>query len=248
MEHYSIFVFISSILALLIAIIIAINKFRKKNSTADKAFYNLDKDQVYRDSIYKQISPDFKPYIQQLFRSLDDLRQKVSKANSEISQSQYNAMRDVYETADILSKKINDYWNSNKFNKNFFYYISLHYASLLLANSLKNEQKNIKMAFLECKRRQGRLSYQIEAAKRRHEKSREKQRYHISKQIADMCKHHKSISIWKNHMGDLNSKYNQRVTKQNIITAQYRDYIACNFGARGLNWRNRCHQRALARK
>ncbi len=249
MERYSIFIFIGIFVLLIsIVIVVIINKTGKKNSADDKAFYNLDNDQVYRNGIYKQISLDFKPYIQELFHSLDDLRQKVSKANSEISQAQYDAMRDIYETAAILSKRINDYWNSNKFKKDFSYYIGLHYASHLLANSLKAEQQNIKAAFLECKRRQDRLGYQIEAAKRRQEKSQGEQRYRISKEIGDMCKHHKSISIWKSYIGSLNTKYNQQVTDQNIMTGKYRDYIAESFGTRGQNWRSRCHQRALARK
>lgn len=113
---------------------------------------------------------------------------------------------------------------------------------------MKAEQQNIKAAFLECKRRQDRLGYQIEAAKRRQEKSQGEQRYRISKEIGDMCKHHKSISIWKSYIGSLNTKYNQQVTDQNIMTGKYRDYIAESFGTRGQNWRSRCHQRALARK
>ena len=241
-------IIIISLFVILVVIIIVIFRLHKKRLSGDRVFYNLDNDQAYRNGIYKSVSLDFKPYMQQLFHSLDELNEKVKRSNNEISQTQYNAMRDIYQTAGILSKRINDYWYDKKYKKDFSYYIGLHYSSHLLANSLKSEQQNIKVAFVECKRRQVILSYQIEAAKRRQNKSMGEQRYLISKEIGDLCKHHKNISTWKNYIGNLNTKYNQRVTDQNIMTAKYRDYIADNFGVRGQNWRNRCRLRALARK
>lgn len=117
-----------------------------------------------------------------------------------------------------------------------------------MANSLKEEQQKIKDAFVECKRRQNILTSQIETAKRRQEKSHGEQRYRISKEIGDLCRIHQNISKWKSYIGSLNTKYNERVTSQNMKTAKYRDYIAENFGARGQRWKERCHQRALARK
>ena len=247
MKDFNLYI-VLALLVLILIIVFATRISRRKTSKNDNAFYNLNDDKSYRNEIYKQVSVDFKPYLQQLFKSLDNLNEKVLKANADISQAQYDAMRDIYQTAERLSKQINDYWNSRNFKKVFSYYIGLHYASHLLANSLKIEQQNIKNAFVECKKRQETLSYQIEAAKRRQEKSQGEQRYRISKEIGDMCKHHKSVSVWKGYIGRLNAQYNQRVTHQNITTAKYRDYIAANFGARGQNWKNRCHQRALARK
>lgn len=246
MENFNI-ILLTGMTILIILFIIIILNIKKGNKTNDKAFYNLDDDKVYRNEIYKQVSLDFKPYLQQLFQSIDDLNNKVKKANAEISQVQYDAMRDIFQTAEKLSKEIDNYWNSSRFRKDFSYYISLHYASHLLANSLKTEQQNIKNAFVECKRRQQLLSNQINIAQRRQEKSHGEQRYRLSKEIGDMCKHHKNVSNWKNHIGSLNTKYNQRVTNQNIKTAKYRDYIASNFGTRGRNWKNRCHQRAISR-
>jgi hypothetical protein len=121
-------------------------------------------------------------------------------------------------------------------------------ASHLLANSLKEEQQKIKDAFVECKRRQNVLTSQIEIAQRRQEKSHGEQRYRLSKEIGDLCKIHQNISKWKSFIGSLNTKYNEHVTSQNMKTAKYRDYIAESFGTKGQRWKERCHQRALARK
>ena len=157
-------------------------------------------------------------------------------------------MRDTFKHAEKLSPQIEEYWNNAKYKKDFFYHIGLHYASHLLANSLKEEQKKIKNAFVECKRKQDNLSYLIEATKRRQEKSHGQYRYLISKEIGDLCKQHKNISTWKNYIASLNTRYNNRVTQQNIRTAEYRDYIALHFGKRGQRWKERCHLRALQRK
>lgn len=248
MNDFNLLTIIILFFLLLFVIVIIVNVANKKNKSNDKAFYNLDNDKEYRNGIYRQISVDFKPYLQQLYKSLDDLSTKISRASSEVSQAQYNAMCDIFRTAERLGSQIDEYWNSSKFKKDFSYYIGLHYASHLLANSLKKEQQNIKEAFVECKRRQDALTRQIDTAKRQQEKYRGEQRYRISKEIGELCKYHKSISIWKGYIGSLNTRYNQRVTDQNIKTAKYRDYIANNFGSRGQNWKSRCHQRALARK
>ena len=239
--------YIIGLIILIIIIIIAIYQ-GKKNSGKDKDFYNLNNDKKYRNGIYRQISLDFKPYIVTIFNNIDDLNDKVLKTTSEITQAQYDAMLDIFRSADKINRIINDYWNSTRFNKDFSYYISLHYASHMLANSLKSEQQNVKEAFLECKKRQDSIGRKIEHKKVQQKNTRGKQQSHITKEIGELCNYHKSISIWKSHMGKLNSKYNQRVTDQNIITGKYRDYIADNFGKRGRNWRDRCRRRALLRK
>lgn len=238
------------IIAFIIVIFICIikSKSNRKMAKNDTKFYNLDDDKTYRNELYRQVSADFKPYLQKLIQSIDELNQKILRFNGEISQVQYNSMRDIIQTAERLSRQIDNYWNDSRFRKDFSYYIGLHYTSHLLANSLKAEQQNIKITFVECKKKQESLGRQIDLAQRRQEQSKGEQRYRLSKEIGEMCKHHKNISIWKSHIGAINSKYNQRVTEQNIETAKYRDYIASNFGARGRQWKSRCHQRALLRK
>lgn len=248
MEDYNVFIILGIIVLFIIIVAVIISKSSQEESKDDTALYDLGNDEQYRNAIYKQISIDFKPCLQQLLQSLDNLNAKVLRANSEISQAQCDAMCDIFKTAERISAQINEYWNSTKFKKDFSYYIGLHYASHLLANSLKEEQQKIKEAFVECKRRQNILTAQIETAKRRQEKSHGEQRYRISREIGDLCKIHQNISKWKSYIGSLNAKYNERVTSQNMKTAKYRDYIAENFGARGQRWKERCHQRALARK
>lgn len=240
------------ILVLLIVIIVALRLFykRKKNknyNNNDSGFYDLSNDNAYRNAVYRQVNVDFKPYVKQLYQSIDELKAKTNRYNKEINQAQCDVMENIMRSADLLSKQIKTYWESAKFKKDFSYYISLHYASHLLAGALKSEQQNVKNAFVECKTRQEKWSNKIAIAQRQQEKAHGQQRIAISREIGEMCKVHKNISLWKSHIGGINSRYNERVTKQNIETANYREYIANNFGIRGQRWKQRCHQRAVQR-
>ncbi len=206
------------------------------------------RDRRYRNNIYQKVSLEFKPHIQQLIQSIDKLNEKIQSASNGISQAQYDNMRDFLKNAERLSAQINDYCNSIRFKKDFYYYIGLHYSSLLLANSLKREQQNIKDAFVYCKKRQEALGRKIDAAKRHCKKSKGEKRDRISREIYEMCKYHKGISIWKSNIGRINSQYHERLDIQNVKTGKIRDFIADNFGKKGEDWKKKCHERALARK
>ena len=64
---------------------------------------------------------------------------------------QFQISVEIYNRANEIEEKIKEYWNSNQFNKDFSYYIGLHYASHLLGNAIKQEQQIIKNSFVKCK-------------------------------------------------------------------------------------------------
>jgi len=129
--------------------------------------------------------------------------------------------------------------DSSKFNKDFAYYIGLHYASHLLSGAIKAEQQKIKDIFVSCKKKQDLWSQKIAAAQRHQERSHGEQRRKLSAEIGEMCKVHKSISTLKGRIGAINTQYNNRVTQQNIETGKRRDYIGTHFSSRGKRWRDR---------
>lgn len=208
-----------------------------KSSGADTDFYNLNNDAVYRNGIYHKVNADFKPYIEKLYHSIDELYEKAKKYNGEINQAQYNSMVSILNSADAIECQIRSYWNSSKFNKDFMYYIGLHYASHLLAGAIKTEQKKIKEIFVSCKRKQDQWGQKIDAAQKQQERLHGEQRRKKAAEIGEMCKIHKSISILKSQIGAINTQYNNRVTQQNIETAKRRDYIGTHLGKRGEQWR-----------
>ena len=219
-----------------------------KGSYEDRDFYDLDDDTTYRRGVYNQVRAEFKPYLEQLYRAIDELSLRVDRYTNEISQVQYESMLDILKKADIIEKQIKDYWNNQKFQRDFSFYIGLHYASHLLAGTIKKEQQKIKDTFVDCKRQQDEWSNKISVAQQQQEKYKGEQRRKLSKEIGDMCKVHKTISVLKGQIGAINSRYNERVTEQNIETGKRRDYIANTFGDRGRHWRERCKQRASSRK
>lgn len=215
--------------------------FRKylENSDSDQNLYNLNNDSTYREGVYRQVNTNFRPYIEKLYQDIDELLKKVKTFNSEINQAQYNSMVNILNKANDIEKQIEDYWNSSNFDKDFAYYIGLHYASHLLADAIKAEQQKIKDIFLSCKDRQDLWGKKIDSAKRKQERAFGEQQRKLSAEIREMCKVHKNISILKGSIGAINTQYNNRVTQQNIETGRRRDYIGMHFGSRGKKWRDR---------
>ena len=208
--------------------------------------YGLD-DNRYRRHVYRSVHNDFKPYLQQILDAIDKIRALEEQNRTELNQATYNAMVEIYNKANEIEEKIKAFWNSSQFNKDFSFYIGLHYASHLLGNAIKQEQQIIKKSFVECKNQQKKWSNQIDNLKFRQQRANGKQKVEISQEIGECCKAHKRISILASQIGATNTLYNQRVSQQHMETAKRRDFIAANFGERGKKWKERMHQRALIR-
>ena len=208
--------------------------------------YGLD-DNRYRRYVYRSVHNDFKPYLQQILDAIDKIRALEEQNRTELNQATYNAMVEIYNKANEIEEKIKAFWNSSQFNKDFSFYIGLHYASHLLGNAIKQEQQIIKNSFVECKNQQKKWSNQIDNLKFRQQRANGKQKVEISQEIGECCKAHKRISILASQIGATNTLYNQRVLQQHMETAKRRDFIAANFGERGKKWKERMHQRALIR-
>lgn len=162
---------------------------------------------------------------------------KSNQYQNEINQAQYNSMVQILQNADKIERRIKGYWNSNRFQRDFMYYIGLHYASHLLAGAIKAGQQKIKETFVSCKNRQEQWPHKIEIAQRQQERLYGEQRYKLSAKIGEMCKIHKRISTLKEQIGAINTQYNNSITQQNIETARRRDYIGSHFGEHGERWR-----------
>ncbi|NBI17553.1 hypothetical protein D1841_07515 [Neglecta sp. X4] len=231
------------IIFIILLVLVVIFLYRLGNHSdhrdSDRYLYNLNNDASYRKGVYRQINASFRPYIENLYKNIDRLLEKAKNLDNEANQTQYNYMVNILNKANDLEAQIRSYWNSSKFNKDFAYYIGLHYASHLLAGAIKTEQQRIKSTFVSCKNRQDLWSKKIDVAKRQQERLHGKQRSKLSAEIGEMCKVHKNISILKGRIGAINTQYNNRVTQQNIETAKRRDFIGANFGLRGKKWRDK---------
>lgn len=228
-------------------VLIALCLIKKSLSKEDEVIYGLD-DNGYREYVYRSVQTDFRPYLQQILNDIDVINSLRSKYDGEFNKASYNAMIEVYNKANDIENKIKMYWNSSQFNKDFSFYIGLHYTSHLLGNAIKQEQQVIKGTFVQCKMVQKQWGDRIDELKYRKEKASGRQKGEISQEIAECCKAHKQISNLASQIGATNTKYNQRVSQQHMETAKRRDYIAEHFGKRGRCWKERMRKRALLRK
>lgn len=215
--------------------------------TSEEPSYEIN-DEAYRDYVYKVAKPDFKPYLLQLHSNIDAINALRQRSSKLLSQESYSAMREIYSKADAIEKKINDYWNSSRFEKDFYYYIGLHYTSHLLGDAIKQEQKIIKDSFVECKEVQRQWGEKIDTLKYRQQRTTGKQKAEISQEIRSCCETHKQISTLASKLGGTNTKYHERVTEQFKRTAERRDFIADNFGKRGRDWKDRMSSRTKRKK
>lgn len=216
-----------------------------EHNDSDQNLYNLNNDTTYRKGVYRQVNTNFRPYIERLYRDIDELLEKAKTFDNEINQAQYDSMVNILNKANDIEMLIRNYWNSGSFDKDFAHYIGLHYASHLLAEAIKTEQQKIRDIFISCKKRQELWGKKIDSAQRQQERTDGEQRRKLSAEIGDMCKVHKSISTLKGHIGAINTQYNNRVTQQNIETGKRRDYIGTHFGSRGKKWRDRIMKKHL---
>lgn len=123
-------------------VLIALCLIKKSLSKEDEVIYGLD-DNGYREYVYRSVQTDFRPYLQQILNDIDVINSLSSKYDGEFNQASYNAMIEVYNKANDIENKIKMYWNSSQFNKDFSFYIGLHYTSHLLGNAIKQEQQVI---------------------------------------------------------------------------------------------------------
>lgn len=234
------------ILVLLIVFISFIILFFCRKEKNGDIGYGLD-DNRYRKYVCRSVDNDFKPYLQQILDAIDKIRALEEQNRTVLKQATHNDMGEIYKKANEIEEKIKAFWYSSKFNKDFSFYIGLHYASHLLGNAIKQEQQIIKNSFVECKNQQKKWSNQIDNLKFRQQRTHGKHKVEISQEIGECCKTHKRISILASQLGATNALYNQRVSQQHMVTAKRRDFIAANFGDRGRKWKDRMHQRALIR-
>lgn len=232
-------IIIAIILIVLVLMLLAWLGKHSEHNDSDRYLYSINNDSAYRKGVYRQVNTNFRPYIERLYKDIDELLEKARTFDSEINQAQYNSMVNILNKANDIEAQIKNYWNSSKFNKDFAYYIGLHYASHLLAGAIKAEQQKIKDIFVSCKNRQDLWGKKIDIAQRQQERVHGEQRRKLSAEIGEMCKVHKNISTLKGRIGAINTQYNSRITQQNIETGKRRDYIGTHFGSRGKKWRDR---------
>ena len=231
------------LLGILIVVFASNTNKKKQHSDFDTDLRRFRDNKAYRNDLYQQIHVDFRPYIERLYQAIDELFEKAKQQTNEINRTQYNFMINLLDKADDIEHQIETYWFSKKFNKDFSYYISLHYASHLLGEAIKAEQERIRDVFVELKKEQEKLGKTIDTAQKRQEHLQGKERWETSARIGEMCEVHKNISNIKSEVGAINTRYLNRVKQQDIKTGKRRDFIGANFGERGKRWRVRIMSR-----
>lgn len=124
-------------------------------------------------------------------------------------------------------------------------YIGVHYASFTLADSIKREQEKIRNSFVATKKTCGQYSNHINSLNASIQSSSGAKRREMMQSHKETCEKHKRLSQMKNMLGARNSQYLNMVKSQNIKTAQFRNHITANFGAKGRAWGRKIQKRKM---
>jgi hypothetical protein len=230
------------VVGIIIIICLLIKLIDSKNVYYDSSKPTADAD--YRRYIFKNASPTSKSSIKRIFDEIDKINRINNQYEDKYNQAVDELIRNIYNKVDEVENQIRRCWNDSRFNKDFSFYIGLHYSSHLLGDALKSEQHKIKNAFVKCKKEMDNESRNIDELQRRQGSSSGKRKAEIGQQIANCCKIHKSYSNLSHQLGAINDECLKRCTSQNIKTAERRDYIATHFGERGRRWKKRLRLRA----
>lgn len=190
----------------------------------------------------------FNPYTQKIFTNIDMIFLKIENNTEKISQESYNAMLDIYYMGNKVEQMIKDHWNNKKIEKDYSYYIDLHYASHLLGKVIKQEQQIIKKIHMECKQMQKQCEEKVMTLHNEFLQINGKNKRKVERKIEKYYRIYNQILIMTGEIGIINIRYEQIIRQQHIQTGKRRDFIAENFGEQGRRWKERMHRRTILGK
>ncbi len=247
-ESMPITVIVSILIVVIIIAVVLVTVIGKMcTRSRDEKIYLAEDDNTYKRLIVENTSKSAKPYVDEIFSMIDEINRRISATTISYEQPQYEVIKEILALINTAEEKIKWCWDNPQFHKDFSFYVGLHYASHLLGLSLKSEQFIIREVFVEYKTKREQESECIANLKHQQKTASGDVKNQISRDIAAHCLAHKRLCTFTNAMGDLNSLYRERATKQFMETAERRDYIATHFGRRGTDWKERIHMRGILR-
>lgn len=231
-------------LAITIVILLICLRLKGINSPKENPLVEWN-DTDYENSILAALSETSRYDYSHLFETIDEINRMASRSKTYLDVQKIEAADSIQQKIRESSEQIEQRRRKLQRNKNFYYYIGLHYASFTLANSIKKEQEVLRSAFVNAKIESERLGTEIEKLNKAIPNARGQRRYEMMQQHKKMCVQHKRVCQLKGILGRRNAEYLAQVKEQNRITREYREYIVHNFGRRGVTWGQRLQRRKL---
>lgn len=199
----------------------------------------------YRNQIISSLSAEDKKDYSFLYERLDNLNSLIENDRRKLTAQKLDISNEINNRIQEAQRKIHSQWMYQEQKKDYYRCIALHYASFILADSIKREQEALRDAYVSAKAECDRLSREIDNIAKAIPSASGERNYYLKMQHKKLCETHHRCSEMKNIFGRRNTEYLELVIKQNNITGQYRDYIIHNCGKRGAEWGKRMQMRRL---
>lgn len=238
MNSYILLGIVGVVFLLIIILIFSISN-RKRKSKRNRNYHSI-RSKEYKKEIYNNTPEEYQQSIRYLYNRLEQLDEVMVRNNRSLNAQSEQAVKDILRRAAEAEKEINQYWELSKKKADFYYYIGLHYTSFTLADKLTEELESLRKINGMLSDGINRTQSQINRLKGKIDDANTVANIgQVKKEHQELCRKcdalRKTRKICVEQMEDCKKCRD----KQNVITAQRRDYIGKNFGKKGKQWRNR---------
>lgn len=247
MKSY-IFLGIVDVVVCIIIILIFNSSNRKRKSKRNSHCHSI-RSKEYRTEIYNNTPEEYQQSIRYLYNRLEQLDEVITRNNRSLSAQSEQAVKDILRRVAEAEKEISQYWELSKKKADFYYYIGLHYTSFTLADKLTEELESLRKVNGMLSDVINKTQSQINVLKGEINNANTVANIgQVKREHQELCRKCDSLRKTRKICAEQMEDCKKHRDKQNIITAQRRDYIGKNFGKKGKQWRNRImvkHKRIL---
>lgn len=182
-----------------------------------------------------------------LYKALDDLEDIINSYRADLYQEQSAVQTEIQQKIYQASTTIKRRWDEQSQRKNYNECLALHYASFTLADSIHEQCDKLGRIYISLKEQNSSLGHEIDSLSQQIDR-RVGNRSSLMSQHKELCNKRHRVSQLQKIYGNNLKDCSDRLSYQNQITGQYRDFIRANFGERGRAWFARLESRKAAKR
>ena len=182
-----------------------------------------------------------------LYKALDDLEDIIDSYKADLYQEQNAVQAEIKQKINQVSTTIKKRWEDQSRKKKYNECLALHYASFTLADSIHEQCDKLGKMYSLLKEQNNSLGSEIDSLSQQIDR-RTGNRSDLKNRHKALCDKRHRVSQLQKIYGSNMKDYSDRLSYQNQVTGQYRDFIKANFGERGRAWFARLESRKAMKR
>lgn len=217
-----------------------------QTTTRRTSHYNPEHVQNQRELIIQLPKTEQLDY-SHLYKTLDDLEDIIASYRADLNQEQNAVQAEIKQKIYQASTTIKNRWEDQSPKKKYNECLALHYASFTLADSIHEQCDKLGKMYSLLKAQNNSLGHEIDSLSQQID-GRTGNRSVLMSQHKELCNKRHRVSQLQKIYGKNLKDCSDRLSYQNQITGQYRDFIKSNFGERGRAWFARLESRKAMKR